>query len=115
MRMKNKHRALRGGGCWVVEKEGRKERSERWSREIFIPRESGGWPVRAPCLMRRSQFPDAGLPSSCLLYYLEINYYYIKYIYASIIERLVINYITLETYKVAIFYVCIVQIPYKHN
>ena len=60
MRTKNKHRALRGGGCWVVEKEGRRERSERWSREILIPRESGGRPVRAPCPMRGSRFPHAG-------------------------------------------------------
>ena len=52
-------------------------------------------------------------PNSSL--YIVCIYYYIKYIYASIIERLVMNYITLETYKVAIFYVCIVQIPYKHN
>jgi len=74
MRIKSKHRALRGGGCWVVKKEGRRERSERWSREILIPRESGGWPVRAPCPMRRSRFPHAGLPSGRLLLYL---YFYI--------------------------------------
>ena len=64
MCIKSKHRASRGGGCWAVEKEGRRERSERWSREIFIPRESGGGPVRVPCLIRGSQFPDAGLPPS---------------------------------------------------
>jgi len=68
MRIKNKHRALRGGGYWVVEKEGRREKSEQWSREIFIPRESGGRPVRAPCLMRGSRFTHADLPSGRLLY-----------------------------------------------
>jgi hypothetical protein len=68
MRMKNEHRALRGGGCWVVEKEGRRERSERWRDATFIPRESGGGAVHAPCLMRRSQFPDADLPFGRLLY-----------------------------------------------
>ena len=81
MRMKNEHRALRGGGCWVIEKEGRRERSERWSREIFIPRESGGRPVHAPYLMRESQFPDAGLPSGHLLIiYLLYYLYYLLYI-----------------------------------
>jgi hypothetical protein len=64
MRMKSEHRALQGGGCWAVGKEGRRERSEG---EIFIPRESGGWPVRAPYPMRESRFPDAGLPSGRLL------------------------------------------------
>jgi hypothetical protein len=72
MRMKSEHRALQGGGCWAVGKEGRRKRSEGWSREIFIPRESGGWPVHAPYPMRESRFPDAGLPSGPLLYY----YYY---------------------------------------
>lgn len=37
-------------------------------REILIPRESGAGPVRAPCPMRRSRFPDVGLPSGRLLY-----------------------------------------------
>ena len=68
MRIKNEHRALRGGGCWVVEKEGRRERSERWRDATFIPRQSGGGAVHAPCLMRRSQFPDADLPFGRLLY-----------------------------------------------
>ena len=36
----------------------------------LIPRESGGGAVRAPCPMRGSQFPDAGLPSGLLLYIL---------------------------------------------
>jgi hypothetical protein len=36
-------------------------------RDVLIPRESGGRPVRAPCPMRRSRFPDAGLPSGPLL------------------------------------------------
>ena len=31
--------------------------SGRWSREILIPRESGGGPVHAPCLMRRAPNP----------------------------------------------------------
>jgi len=70
MRTKSEQRASQGGGCWVVEKEGRRKRSERWSRDVLIPRESGGWPVRAPCLMRGSRFPDAGLPSGRLLYLL---------------------------------------------
>jgi len=61
MRMKSEHRATRGGGCWVVEKEGRRERSERWSREILIPRESGGGPVRAPCPMRAVAVSACGL------------------------------------------------------
>jgi hypothetical protein len=42
--------------------------SERWSHEILITRESGAGPVRVRCLMRRSRFPDAGLPSGRLLY-----------------------------------------------
>jgi hypothetical protein len=67
MCMKSEHRVLRGGGYWVIEKEGRRERSERWSCEIFIPRESGGRPVRALRLMRGLRFPDAGLPSGRLL------------------------------------------------
>jgi hypothetical protein len=67
MCMKNEHRALRGGGCWVVEKERRRERSERWRDATFIPRESGGGAVHAPCPMRWSQFPDADLPSGRLL------------------------------------------------
>ena len=58
-------------GCWVVEKEGRRERSERWRDATFIPRESGARPVHAPCPMRRSRFPDAGLPSGRLLYKLR--------------------------------------------
>ena len=33
----------------------------------FLPHESGGGPVHAPCLMRGSRFPDAGLPSGRLL------------------------------------------------
>jgi len=33
----------------------------------FILRKSGGWPMCAPCLMRRLRFPDAGLPSGRLL------------------------------------------------
>ena len=66
--MKNEHRALQGGGFWAVEKEGRRERSERWRDATFIPRESGGGAVHAPCLMRRSQFPDADLPFGRLLY-----------------------------------------------
>ena len=78
MRIKNKHRALRGGGYWVVKKEGRRERSERSSREIFIPRESGGGPVRAPCLMRGSRFPHAGLPSG------RLPIFILKYLYINI-------------------------------
>jgi hypothetical protein len=31
--------------------------SERWSREILIPRESGDGPVHAPCLMRQAPNP----------------------------------------------------------
>ena len=57
MRMKSEHRALRGGSCWVVEKEGKRERSERWSREIFYtPRKRR--PARARAL------PDAGVAVS---------------------------------------------------
>ncbi len=44
-----------------------------WSREIFIPRESGGWPVHAPYPMRESRFPDAGLPSGRLLFLTYIS------------------------------------------
>jgi hypothetical protein len=66
MYIKNEHRALRSRGCWVTEKEGRRESSERWRDATFIPRESGGV-VHAPCLMRRSRFPDADLPFGRLL------------------------------------------------
>jgi hypothetical protein len=45
--------------------EGGKGASDR-RRDVLIPRESGDRPVRAPCLMRRSRFPDTGLPSGLL-------------------------------------------------
>ena len=38
---------------------------------FLIPRESSVGPVRAPCLIQESRFPDAGLPSGRLL----IKYY----------------------------------------
>jgi hypothetical protein len=38
-------------------------------RVVFIPRQSSGWPVHAPCLMQGPPFPDAGLPSDILLLY----------------------------------------------
>ena len=38
--------------------EGGKGASDR-RRDVLIPRESGGRPVRAPCLMRGSRFPYA--------------------------------------------------------
>jgi hypothetical protein len=40
-------------GVGLLEKEGRRRMVERGRREIFIPRESGGGPVRAPCPKRR--------------------------------------------------------------
>jgi hypothetical protein len=36
-------------------------------RAVLIPRESGGGPVHAPCPMRGSRLPNAGLPFSHLL------------------------------------------------
>lgn len=62
------------GGVVATTKEGRRERSERWSCEISIRCEHVGWPVRAPCLMRRSQFPDTCLPSGCLRLYNNKSY-----------------------------------------
>jgi len=56
------------GVVGLCEKEGRRERSERWRDATFIPRESGARPVHAPCLMRGSRFPDAHLPSGRLLF-----------------------------------------------
>jgi hypothetical protein len=46
---------------------------------FLYPRESGGRPVRAPCPMRGSRFPDAGLLSGRLLFFnkryiLNINF-----------------------------------------
>jgi hypothetical protein len=55
-------------GVGLLEKEGRRRMVERGRREIFIPRESGGRAVHAPCLMRRSRFPDTDLPSGRLPY-----------------------------------------------
>ena len=43
-------------------------------RDVLIPRESGGRPVRAPCPMRGSRFPDAGLPSGRLLLFIIVKY-----------------------------------------
>jgi hypothetical protein len=58
----------------LCEREGRREMSELGSRASFIPRESGGGPVHAPCPMQRSRIPDAGLPSvHLLLLHLEIT------------------------------------------
>src|SRR4051812_48887816 len=50
--------------------EGREEEGKR--RGVgrsagFIPRQSSGGPVHAPCLMQGPPFPDAGLPSDILL------------------------------------------------
>jgi hypothetical protein len=36
MHMKSEHRALRDGGCWVVRKGRRRERSERWRDATFL-------------------------------------------------------------------------------
>ena len=47
----------------------KKEDERAMEDATFIPRESGGRPVRAPCPMRRSRFPVAGLPSGRLLLY----------------------------------------------
>jgi hypothetical protein len=41
------------------------------------PTESGAWPVRAPCPIRGSRFPEAGLPSSRLL--LIINFLFLNF------------------------------------
>jgi hypothetical protein len=68
-RIKNKPRVLRGGGCWVVEKEGRRERSERWRDATFILHKSGGGAVYTPCLIQWSQFPNTDLPRDRLLLY----------------------------------------------
>jgi len=57
MRIKSMHRALRGRGCCVVEKEGRRERSEQWSREIF-------YTPRKRRLARARALPDAGVAVS---------------------------------------------------
>jgi hypothetical protein len=46
----------------VKRKEGGKKEREVGSSAVLIPRESGGGPVHAPCLMRRPRFPDAHLP-----------------------------------------------------
>jgi hypothetical protein len=55
------------GVVGLCEKDGGRERSQLGRRASFIPRESGAGPVHAPCLIRRSRFPHAGLPSGRLL------------------------------------------------
>lgn len=50
------------------ERKGEKERKVG-SDAVLIPRERGGGPVRAPCLIRQPRFPNTGLPSSILLNY----------------------------------------------
>jgi hypothetical protein len=60
LRIKGEHRASQGGGLSGCLKR-KKEKGERWRDAIFIPHESGARPVHAPCLMRRSRFPDTGL------------------------------------------------------
>ena len=46
-------------------------------RDVLIPRESGGGPVRAPCPMRGLRFPEAGLPSGRLLIFRKIISYFL--------------------------------------
>ena len=61
-------RSRRWRGRWGLlgREEGGKGASDG-RRDVLIPRESGGRPVRAPCPMRGSRFPDAGSPSGRLL------------------------------------------------
>jgi hypothetical protein len=67
---------------FVKRKEGEKNRSERGSSVILIPRESGGGggPVHAPCLMRWSRFPDASLLSGLLHVKLIVKVFKLKQI-----------------------------------
>jgi hypothetical protein len=66
-RMRMKAAKVEGGGGLLEREEGGKGARDG-RRDVLIPRESGGRPVRAPCPMRRSRFPDAGLPSGPLLF-----------------------------------------------
>ncbi len=58
---------------WLLERKGGGKGASDGGRDVLIPRESGGGPVRAPCLKRGSQFPDAGLPSGRLRYFNYIS------------------------------------------
>ncbi len=51
----------------LLEKEEGGKGASNGQHDVLIPRQSGGRPVCVPCLMRRSQFPDAGLLSGRLL------------------------------------------------
>jgi hypothetical protein len=49
------------GVVGLCKEEGREKEREVDSSAVLIPRESGGGPVHAPCLIRRPRFPDAHL------------------------------------------------------
>lgn len=44
MRMESEHRALQGGGCWAVGKEGRRERSEDGVARFLYPAKAAAGP-----------------------------------------------------------------------
>ena len=76
-RMRTKVAEVEGPLGLLGREEGGKGASDG-RRDVLIPRESGGRPVRAPCPMRRSRFPHAGLPSGPLLFYNILNSYIIR-------------------------------------
>jgi hypothetical protein len=56
--------AARGRLAGLLEKEGRRERSEQWRDATLIPRESGGGPVRASVIARVARGQQEGLQYS---------------------------------------------------